>query len=874
MSIRPTGEAGRLKIFLGYAPTVGKSHAMLDAAIRKKTESVEVVIGALDLELNTDLLPLINELQGQESQAPSRDLDLDAILARKPDLVVIDDLAYTNPPGYRHPRRYQDVDEILAAGIDVFSTLDVQELESLRDLIATILGNETIETIPDKIFKNASVIEFIDLPPEEIVQRLNHKIETGELSKEKYEPYLSISLLTHLREIALRRATGIVESSRPIVQPGRNREFTGSRERDNILVCISSHPLSERLVRTGKRAADENHSHWYVLYIETPERAIPIFPQRERLEKTLKLAEELGAVIVRKTALDVPSAIASFSRQNHISRIILGAPRKTLWGDWFGKTYLDRLIHQVGPVELVVITGDDLPIPLKRSSSPASAIPWVGFIKAVGVVALTTAVSFPLHFIFDPVNLVMFYLVAVMACSFFFGRGPGILASVLSVLAFDYFMVAPRFSLSVADSQYLLTFFGLFVTSLVVSGLAGQIRAQVDASRQREDHTSSLYTLSQELTNTYTLDSTIHVIINQIQHTFVRDCIIWVKSGNEIQPFAESEIIFTEDAEKLLVAWVLDNLLPAGRGTDTFPNSASSLYPMIVGNHAVGVLEVKGVAQTVLMNAEKRKLLEAYCGMAALAIERNRLLEDQKTAQLTIETERLQNALLNSISHDLRTPLATITGVLSSLRESEQPETGASPLDDQTRLELIDTGWEEADRLNHVVGNLLDISRLESGALKLNLQYGDLEGVVGAVLRHLKKRLESFKLQVTISADLPQIRFDPGLIEQVLYNLMDNAIKFSTTEKNIQITVKPDVAGVILSLQDQGRGIPEDEIDKIFDKFYRTKTASKVSGSGLGLSICKGIIQAHHGRIWAENKSPHGSIIWFTLPLTPEESPK
>ena len=380
MSTKSTGEPGRLKIFLGYAPTVGKSHAMLDAAVRKKTEGLDVKIGCLDMFLNSDLLSLVHKLQDSISELPSSDLDLDQILNLRPDLVVIDDLSHTNPPGYRHPRRYQDVEELLAAGIDVFTTLDVQELESLRDLITPIVGGSSLETIPDKIFQNASVIEFIDLPPEEIIQRLNHKIDSGELSREQNEPYLSVERLSRLREIALRRATGIIESSHPITQVGYPANQDIARENGSILVCISSHPLSEKLVRTGKRMADEDHSPWFVLYIDTPDRVIPLFPHRERLENTLKLAEELGATVVRKTALDVPSALSSFSRQNHISKIILGAPRRTIWSDWFGRTFLDRLIQQVGSVELVIIKDEGFSSSIpnlfhhSRTSSPGRVI--------------------------------------------------------------------------------------------------------------------------------------------------------------------------------------------------------------------------------------------------------------------------------------------------------------------------------------------------------------------------------------------------------------------------------------------------------------------------------------------------------------------
>jgi two-component system sensor histidine kinase KdpD len=872
MNLKPTGETGRLKIFLGYAPTVGKSHAMLDAANRKKLDGGNVILGCLDLSQNTDLLPLVEELRGSNSIPLSTELDLDVVLSRKPDLVVIDELAHTNPAGFRHPRRYQDVEEILVAGIDVFTTLDVLELESLRDLVANIIGSGTIETIPDKVFQNASIIEFVDLPPEEIIQRLTHKIDTGEIPRERFEPYLSLERLSRLREIALKRAAGIIESSYPSIEAGIPGILKQGLENKNILVCVSSHPVSEKLVRAGKRMADENHSQWFVLYIETPDRVIPLFSKRERLENTLRLAEELGATIFRKTALDIPSAISSFSRQNHVSKIILGAPRRNFWNDWIGNSSLERLIKLAGSSEIVIIKYEgNYKESFQLPSISEYSTPRLSYLKAVGIVAFTTAVCFPLHFYIEPVNLVMLYLVAVMACAFYFGRGPGIVASVLSVLSFDYFMVAPRFSLTVANTEYLLTFFGLFVISLVVSGLAGQIRSQVNASRQREDHTASLYTLSQELTNVYDRDSVLKVVIDQIQQTFVRDCVIWIQSGKSYLPYPKPEPWYQDDQVISLVSWVFENRLPAGRGTDTFADSPSSFYPMVVGNQAIGVLEVKDVSRTILMNSEKRKLLEAYCGMAALAIERTRLVEEQKNAQLTLETERLQNALLSSISHDLRTPLATITGVLSSLRESEQPETGAFPLDEQTRLELIDTGWEEAERLNRVVGNLLDISRLESGALKLNLQYGDLEGIIGSVLGRLKKRLEYFQIQVDIPSDIPQVRFDPGLIEQVLYNLVDNAIKYSANEKFISISISRNPQEVLISIRDHGKGIQPEEIEKVFDKFYRTKEALIISGSGLGLSICKGIIQSHHGRIWAESNSPQGITIRFSLPLQAEE---
>ncbi len=864
MNKRPPG---RLKIFLGYAPAVGKSHALLDAANRKKIEGVNIHIACLDVELSFELSPMISALAGSFIPPLSKELDIDSVLALKPDLVIVDRLAFNNPPGSRHPRRYQDVEELLSSGMDVYTTLNVQELESLRDLMSLVLGRAVTETIPDRIFQNASIIEFVDLPPEEIIQRLMQKIESGKITEDEVKPYLSIDRLSKLREIALKRAAGVLENIPIASSQYQSLDKSILPKNGSILVCVSSHPISEKLVRAGKRQADENHSPWYVLYIETPDRVIPRLPNRERLENILKLAEDLGAGIIRKTALDIPTAISAIARENNAAKIILGAPQRHAWSDWIGKTSLERLIQLVGSVEIMIIKYDGGK-GISRSEVVNSPIRNnIGYLKAIGIVTITTAVSYPLHLIIEPVNLVMLYLVAVMACAFYYGRGPGILATILGVLSFDYFMVAPRFTLTVADTQYLLTFLGFFIISLVVSGLAGKVRTQVNASIQREDQTASLYTLSQELTNAYDRSAVFQVIMSQIQLTFVRNCIIWTTNGKEVMAFPELSSHIPDSSEKRAVEWVVENQQPAGRGTDTFPDLYSIFYPMVVGNQSVGVLEVSGESSSILMNQEKRKLLEAYCGMAALAIERTRLVEEQKAAQISIETERLQNALLNSISHDLRTPLATITGVLSSLRESEQSDQGVHQMDDRTKFELIDAGWEEAERLNRVVGNLLDISRLESGALHLNLQFGDLEGIIGAVLGRLKSKLEFFDLQVNIPTLLPQVLFDPGLLEQVLYNLLDNAIKYSTTLKEISISIFQNPEEILIAIQDQGIGIPIAELNHVFDKFYRSKTSANVSGSGLGLAICKGIIESHSGKIWAESNRPQGTTIWFSLPL-------
>lgn len=861
---------GKLKIFLGYAPGVGKTHAMLDAAMRRKDNGASVLVGCLSTRNEPGLEALLQPLT-QPGELPAAELDLDDVLARRPDLLVVDDLAHRNPGGYRHAMRYQDVEEVLSSGIDVFTTLDVQQLESLKDIVVEIDKRLSGETVPDRIFQRAVVIEFIDLAPEEIVMRLNNRVQSGEVRANDIAPYLSREKLTTLRELALKRASGIVRSSG---YSGRQESIPGKQNaaRGSVLVCVSSHPSSERLVRTGKRIADEQQSAWFVLYIETPERVIPIPARRQQLEKTLALAEGLGATVLRQTALEPAGSIAKFSREQQVAHVVIGAPRRrTLW-EYITPSLVDRLVSKLGPVELLVIKDQVEAGPFAAGRGAQSGIKPGPYLLALLTMAAATAIGYPLHLVIEPANLVMIYMLAVTACAFYLGRGPAIFASVLGVLLFDYFMVAPRLSFSVYDTQYLLTFMGLLITGLVVSGLAGRVKAQVTASLQREDHTAALYQLSQELARVIDRNSVYQAILQQIERTFVRDSVLWLLEGESVVPVTQANAGKQDNTYETAVRWVIQNMLPAGKGTGTFSDLPSSFYPMATGSRVVGALEVKGVARSVLMDSEKRRLLEAYCSMAALAIERVNLMDGQKNAQLALETERLQNALFNSISHDLRTPLATITGVLSSLHESEMPEPGSVPLDDQTRLELIDSGWEEAERLNRVVGNLLDISRLESGALRLNLVYGDIEGIIGAVLASLRKRLEGILLEVDLQPNLPQVLFDPGLVEQVLHNLVDNALKYGAEGRQLKIAVTVKDGGLLVSVSDRGRGIPKDEMEKIFNKFERGRASLQSPGSGLGLSICRGIIQAHGGNLWVESEPGEGAIFRFTLPGVQQEA--
>jgi two-component system sensor histidine kinase KdpD len=793
-------------------------------------------------------------------------MDVDAVLARHPQLALVDEFAHTNAPGSRHPKRYHDVEELLAAGIDVYTTLNIQHLESLNDVVAQITGVLVRETIPDSVIDEAAEIKLVDLPPEELLQRLQEgKVYVPEQAARAIQKFFRQGNLTALREMTLRRAAERVDDQmRAYMQ---TRAIPGPwAAGEQLLVCVSPSPLGERLVRSARRLADELNAEWCAIYVETTDYARLSPAQRDRVARTLQLAEELGAKTVTLPGHAVAETTLQYAHAHNVTKIIVGKPPRSRWEDWLRGSVVDQLIHASGPIDVYVISGE------AKMSSPAAETrawlphrPWRRYLQSILLVALATLIGQPVSLFLSPTNLVMLYLVAVVIAAVFLGRGPSFLASFLSVLAFDLFFVPPRLTFAVSDTQYVLTFVGLFLVGLVISSLAARAREQAEAARNREAQTAELYGLSRDLAAALGLDDIARILIRHMEQTFGREAVVMLPGDGAVArpaPRAASADLTLDEQELAVADWVFRHGEPAGRNTNTLAGARLRYLPLKTARGIVGVLGIMGPADPESqLTPEQQRLMEAFASQAALAVERAHLGEQARQAQVLQATEKLQTALLNSISHDLRTPLVSITGALSSLDED------GTRLDEAARHSLIENARDEAERLNRLVGNLLDMTRLEAGAFRVAHELCDVQDVIGAALEQLGDRLGDRRIETDVPADLPLAPMDFVLITRVLVNLLDNALKYSSPDTPIEVRAHVASGHLEIEVADRGIGIPAEDLARVFDKFYRVQRPGHASGTGLGLSICKGIVEAHGGFIAAENRAGGGTVITLALPL-------
>lgn len=864
---------GKLKIFMGYAAGVGKTYAMLEAGHQRLREGVDVVVGYGETHgrAETDALlrgmQLIPRKTVEYRGAQLTDMDVDAILARKPELVLIDELAHTNSPGMRHPKRYQDVEEILERGISVYTTLNIQHLESLNDVIFQITGIKVHETVPDRVVDQADEIELVDLSPDELLNRLKEgKVYIPDQAARAIHQFFRKGNLTALREISLRRTADRVDEQ--MLDYMETKSIPGPwPTKERVLVAVSAHPLSERLVRTGKRLADNLNAEWYAIYIETPDRIHLAAKYSERVQHTLHLAEELGAKVMAITGRTVPEAVLSFAYEHNITKIVVGKPLRPRWLESLRGSIVDEIIRGSGPIDVHVVSDASGPLPRPPSAPLRPHRPYRRYVFSVLLVAAATLVSLPIQNLIHPTNLVMVYLAAVVVAALYWGRGPSLLASALSVVAFDFFFVQPKLTFTVIDTQYILTFLGLLVVGTIISNLTAQVHDQLEALRQREAQTATLYSLSRDLTTAIGLDSVLQTVIAHIGETICRETVILLPKGEGLEIRAASEGFILDADEEAVALWAYQHGQPAGRGTSTLPAVSVRYLPLKTTHGTVGVLGAKPTSQGDLLAPEQRQFLDAYANLAALAIERAQLDEQASQAQVLRATEKLQTALLNSISHDLRTPLASISGALDSLTEAEQEGDSLIHLDRPARLDLLENAREQAGRLNRLVGNLLEMTRLDAGVIKLNRMESDIPDIIGAALASMKEHLASHPICVAAPADLPAVQIDFVLIEQVLVNLLENAAKFSPPETPIDILARQSGAAVEVTVRDRGPGIPAEDRTRVFDKFFRVNRRDGIGGTGLGLSICKGIVEAHGGRIWVSDAPQGGAQVSFILPI-------
>jgi two-component system sensor histidine kinase KdpD len=857
---------GKLRLFLGFAAGVGKTYAMLEAAGEQRAQGRDVVVGYVEThgrketEALLEGLPIIPRRTVTYRDVTLEEIDLDAVLARRPELAVVDELAHTNAPGSRHSRRFHDVEELLAAGIDVYSTLNIQHVESLNDVVAQITGIVVRETVPDRILEKADQVELVDISPDELIERLREgKVYVPEQAVRAIRKFFRPGNLTALRELSLRYLAGRVDQQmRRYMEAHAIAGPWAAGER--VLVAVGPGPVGERLVRAGRRLASSLGAEWIALFVETPEYSRLPQDERDRVSRALRMAEELGAHAEVLTGSSPPEEIVRYAQAHNVTKIVAGVSLRPRWVRFRQGSLVDWILRHSENIDVYVISGPSegrhLPVPSAR----ARRSPLQAYLYAFGLVALVTLTGQFIHGALEPTNLTMMYLLTVVIVAVQWGRGPSILAATLAVLAFDFFFVPPRFTVAVADTEYLITFAGLLVVGLVISALAGRVRDQVHAARQREAATAALYALSRDLAAASATEEILASIAQHVGTVFNRRVAIFIASdGRPDVAYQRPEFPLT-DNEQAVAAWVMQHGEQAGRGTETLPAAQARYVPLKTAQGVKGVLGVVPAGEEPALTPEQQQLLQAFASQAALALERVQAATASQRRELSRETEKLQAAVLNSLSHDLRTPLASVSGALSSLLDGEVR------YDDGTRRALLETAKEGADRLTHLVRNLLDMTRVEAGALTLRKEPGDIEDLVGAALAQLGARGHEREVEFDIPPDLPSVPMDFALMTQALSNVLDNALKYAPAGSPVRIEARVAGGEVHVSVADRGPGIPESELTRIFDKFHRAERPADGAGLGLGLAISRGIVEAHDGRIWAANHREGGAVITFALP--------
>ncbi len=864
---------GKLTIFLGAASGVGKTYAMLEAALGRLSEGIDVVVGLVETHGRADTEAMLKKLTvipwgtKDYSGRTFRELDLDAVLTRRPQLVVIDELAHTNMEGSRHKKRYMDVKELLSAGINVYTTLNIQNLETLNDIVTQITGITVQETVPDQVLEAASQIQLIDIPPEELIQRLKDgKVYVPGQETEGFKNFFRPGNINALRELALRYTAQRVD--RQLESYRRIHGIDGPwATGEKILVCISASPFSAQLIRIAKRMTEKVQGELLAVHVETLRRFPDSESEKDSMAKNLRLAEELGAEVIGLTGDSVAEVILGLARKRNVSQIIIGKPQHMRLWEIIHGSVVDKVIRQSQGVSIHVIPGNQQEAgsaqiqTLKIRNSP-KLIPYLA--SSLMVIVMTLVLTLVSPFL-GLVNISLAYLLPILLSAARWGTFPAIATAFMGTMAFDLFFVPPIFKFTVADLRYLISFVILMLVGLITGTLSERLKKQVAYSRQRENSISALYSLSRDIAAVDNLEAVLDCIVSNVSETLEGQVILLLPNEKAQLVLRKHSGLndFLDQPELSVATWVYERGLKAGYGTETLGTAKALYLPLRTEQGTQGVLGIYIKERKAQFEPEGMRLLEAFTGLSAVAINRVKLADQARETLTLVESERLRTALFNSLSHDLRTPLASIIGGVTGLLEDQNVV--YSP---EVRKELLKTILHGAERMNRFISNLLDMARLESGMLSLKKDWCDLQDILGVAINRLGDTLTRRPLDIDIQEGLPLVQADGILIEQVLINLLDNALKYSEAASKILISIRRQEKHLEIVIANRGPNIPETDLSKVFDKFYRLSSPLQVSGTGLGLAICKGLIEAHGGDIWAENNKLGGVTITFTLPLT------
>lgn len=860
---------GKLKIFFGASAGVGKTYAMLLAARQQKELGTDVLIGVVETHGRKETEALIAGLE----RLPLRDIahrdrmlkefDLDGALARRPALILMDELAHSNVAGSRHPKRWQDVHELLVAGIDVYSTVNVQHLETLNDVVSGIAGIRVWETVPDRVFDAADEVVLVDLPPDELLQRLKEgKVYLPQQAERAIRNFFRKGNLIALRELALRRTADRVDDEM-LAYRRETSVNTVWQTRDALLVCIGPGTGGERLVRTAARLAGRLEAPWHAVHVDTHTAGPEPELQRQRIVRALDLASSLGAETATLSADDAVATVVDYAREHNLSRVLVGRDHPRPWQPWY-RSMAERVGHAAPDLDVVqVARNDDARTAVPSPTAPPTPGEWLAYVKATTICAVATALAAPLAGAIELTNIAMLFLLAVLIVAMRLGRGPAVLSAFLAVAAFDFFFVPPRFSFAVSDAQYLMTFAVMLIVALITGQLTARYKQHAEVATQREARARGLYEMARDLS----------AALLPVQIAEACDRFLSVEFG------AQAALLLTDAKDHLQVEavngrpgaagtlsvdegvarWAFDHGEAAGLSTDTLPGSPLLYLPLKAPMRTRGVLAIAPRDPLRVQGPETRRQLETFASLVAIAVERMHYVEVAQATLLQMESESLRNSLLAAISHDLRTPLSVLVGLAESIRLTQPPPTEA-------QARIAETLKEEALRMSTKVNKLLDMARLQAGKVELNRQWQPLEEVVGGALMATDVPLAGHAVHTALPDNLPLLEIDAVLIERVLCNLLENAAKHTPAGTRVDIGAALRESEVEVWVDDNGPGLPRGREESIFQKFERGTRESATPGVGLGLAICRAIVEAHGGRIHAENRAGGGARFIFSLP--------